>query len=235
MSAKISILTNFTYKFDNYIAQNCHHSKYSFFFTIQKINLTIFATMNVPNTLTVIRILVAITVPFYVINGSLEVRLIAGIICTVAVLTDWLDGWYARKYNAVTNIGKILDPIADKVFVITCLSVLAYVGVISIWWVVPIILREIIVTVYRFIFIEKGKIIAAVKSGKIKTAMQMSTIAVAYVIFLVKKHFVAYFHTEYYLVLYCCLAITLYLTLESGYVFFRNNWKLVLSVHKLDS
>lgn len=190
--------------------------------------------MNVPNTLTILRILVALTVPFYVINGSLEVRIIAGIICTIAVLTDWIDGWYARRYNAVTNIGKILDPIADKAFVITCLSVLAYVGVISIWWVVPIIFRELVVTIYRFIFIERGKIIAAVKSGKIKTAMQMTTIAVAYVIFMIKKHFSAYFYEEYFLILYCCLASTLYLTLRSGYVFFRNNWKLVLSVHKLN-
>jgi len=190
--------------------------------------------MNLPNTLTIIRILVAVTVPFYIINGSFEVRIIAGIICTIAVLTDWIDGWYARKFNEVTNIGKILDPIADKTFVIICLSVLVYVGVISIWWVVPIILREIIVTIYRFIFIERGKIIAAVKSGKIKTVMQMTTIAVAYVIFLIKKHFVEYFHEEYFLILYCCLAITLYLTMQSGYAFFRNNWKLVLSVHRLD-
>lgn len=190
--------------------------------------------MNVPNTLTIIRILIALTVPFYVINGTFEVRIIAGIICTAAVLTDWIDGWYARRFNAVTNIGKILDPIADKAFVITCLSVLVYVGVISVWWVVPIILREVIVTVYRFIFIEKGKIIAAVTSGKIKTALQMTTIAVAYVIFMVKKHFVEYFYEEYFLILYCCLAATLYLTLKSGYVFFKNNWKLVLSVHKLD-
>lgn len=190
--------------------------------------------MNVPNTLTVLRILIALTVPFYVINGNFEIRMIAGIICTVAVLTDWIDGWYARKFNAVTNIGKILDPIADKAFVITCLSVLVYVGVISIWWVVPIILREIVVTVYRFIFIEKGKIIAAVRSGKIKTVMQMTTIAVAYVIFMIKKHFATYFHQEYFLILYCLLAITLYLTLKSGYVFFRNNWKLVLSLHKIE-
>lgn len=194
---------------------------------------SIFAKMNVPNILSSIRILVALIVPFYVINGSLEVRMVAGIICTLAVLTDWVDGWYARKYNMVTKVGKILDPIADKAFVITCLSVLVYLGTISIWWVVPIILREIVITTYRFIFLERGTVVAAVKSGKIKTVLQMLTIAIAYLIFMCNKHFPEYFHTNYWYVLYVALSVTLFVTLQSGFVFFKKNWRLVKRVHNI--
>lgn len=189
--------------------------------------------MNVPNILSSLRILIALIVPFYVINGTFEVRVIAGIICTIAVLTDWVDGWYARKYNMVTKVGKILDPIADKAFVITCLSVLVYLGTISIWWVVPIIIREIIITTYRFIFLERGTVVAAVKSGKIKTVLQMLTIAVAYLIFMMNKHFPAHFHPYYWYVLYVFLSVTLFVTLQSGFVFFKKNWRLVKRVHNI--
>lgn len=189
--------------------------------------------MNVPNILSSLRILVALVVPFFVINGSLEVRLIAGAICTIAVLTDWIDGWYARKYNMVTKVGKILDPIADKAFVIVCMSVLVYMSVISIWWVVPIVLREVIITTYRFIFLERGTVVAAVKSGKIKTVMQMITIAIAYLIFMMIKHFPEYFNTNYWLILYAALSFTLFLTLQSGFIFFKKNWRLVKRVHNI--
>ncbi len=74
--------------------------------------------MNVPNIITSIRIAIALIAPFYLIGGGLWVRVIAGAFMFLAVMTDWLDGWYARKYNKITKLGKILDPIADKILII---------------------------------------------------------------------------------------------------------------------
>lgn len=133
----------------------------------------------------------------------------------------------------MTKIGKILDPLADKVFVIVVFSVMAYMEVLSFWWVIPIILREVIITAYRFVFLHKNKVVAAAKSGKLKTAMQMLTIAIAYSLFIMSKHFPEYFAKAYWSIMYVALVITLYLTIQSGFIFFKNNWRLVKRIHNL--
>jgi len=189
--------------------------------------------MNVPNFLSFLRIVIALIAPFYLINDNLWVRLIAGAVCTIAIATDWFDGWYARKYNQVTTLGKILDPIADKMLVLISFSVFVYLDVLSIWWVIPIFIREIVVTIYRFIFLSKNIVVAAAKSGKIKTAMQMTTLALAYILFITNKHFNEYFSEHYYYLLWIALAITLYLTIKSGIIFFKNNWKIIKRYHNL--
>ena len=170
--------------------------------------------MNVPNILTSLRIFISIAAPFFLIDGGLWVRIIVGIAIFLAIITDFLDGWYARKYNEVTNLGKILDPIADKVLVLITFSVFVYLDVLSIWWIIPIFVREILVTIYRFIFLSKKIVVAAAKSGKIKTAMQMITLGIAYIFFMTSKHFKEYFSENYRYILYLALTITLYFTVK---------------------
>lgn len=189
--------------------------------------------INFPNTLSLLRILIAISAPFFLIEGSFWVRIIAGILCFIAITTDFIDGWYARKYNEVTTLGKILDPIADKALVLTSLSVFVYLDVLSIWWVIPIFIREIVVTAYRFIFLSKNIVVAAAKSGKIKTIMQMSTLGVLYLWFMVHKHFSQYMTDYFTYLMYVCLVITVYLTISSGYIFFRNNWSIIKRYHEI--
>lgn len=189
--------------------------------------------MNLPNFLSSIRILIALIAPFYLINGTLWVRIIAGAFCAIAVATDWFDGWYARKYNEVTKLGKILDPIADKVLILISFSVFVYLGELSIWWVIPIFIREIVITIYRFIFLSKNIVVAAAKSGKIKTVMQMATLAIIYILFMTKNHFKEYFSAHYQHILWIALVFTLYLTVKSGFIFFKNNWNLIKRFHQL--
>lgn len=189
--------------------------------------------INFPNTLSLLRILIAISAPFFLIEGSFWVRIIAGILCFIAITTDFIDGWYARKYNEVTTLGKILDPIADKALVLTSLSVFVYLDVLSIWWVIPIFIREIVVTAYRFIFLSKNIVVAAAKSGKIKTIMQMSTLGVLYLWFMVHKHFSQYMTDYFTYLMYVCLVITVYLTISSGYIFFKNNWSIIKRYHEI--
>jgi len=182
---------------------------------------------NLPNFITSIRILISLCVPFMIIYGDFEMRVAAGILGVAAVSTDWLDGWLARKYNEVTKLGKMLDPIADKVYVLLTLSIFAYLGMYSFWWVLPIIIRELVITAYRFSFLEQGKVVAAVQSGKLKTVLQMGSIGYIYLIFMCKIYYPTYFHYALTYTMYIILAATLALTLYSGYVFFRNNWKLI--------
>lgn len=189
--------------------------------------------MNFPNFLSSLRILIALIAPFYLIGDNMTVRIVAGAFCLVAVATDWLDGWYARKYNKITKLGKILDPIADKILVLISFSVFVYLDVLSIWWVIPIFIREIVITIYRFIFLSKNIVVAAAKSGKIKTVMQMATLAIAYIFFMTKGHFREYFSDHYQHVLWLALAITLYLTVKSGITFLRNNWHLIKRYHEI--
>ena len=189
--------------------------------------------MNFPNILTSIRILVALVAPFYLINGNLWTRIIAGIFIFAAVLTDWLDGWYARKFNKVTTLGKILDPIADKVLILISFSVFVYMDVLSIWWIIPIFIREIVVTVYRFIFLSKNIIVAATNSGKIKTVMQMITIGIAYALFMTNKHFREYSSEYFKMFLQLALAITLYFTIKSGVIFLVKNWRIIKRIHQI--
>lgn len=190
--------------------------------------------MNVPNILSFIRIIIAFVAPFFLINGTMLESIIAGVFCTVAIATDYFDGWYARKYNKITTLGKILDPIADKALVLISFSVLVYLDVLSIWWVIPIFIREIAVTAYRFAFLSKNVVVAAAKSGKMKTVMQMLTLGIAYFFFMTRDFFKEYFYeSPYQILLYIALSITLYLTVKSGYLFFKNNWNTIKRFHEI--
>lgn len=187
--------------------------------------------MNLPNLVTSFRILVSLTAPFFLVINDFWVRVTVGFICVIAVLTDWFDGWYARKYNQVSTTGKILDPIADKVYIIATFSVLAYLDLFSIWWVIPIFLREIVITAYRLVFLTLGKAVAAVSSGKIKTVAQISSIGLIYFCFMWKTYYSAYYHPALDWLILLSLVVSLYLTLYSGYIFFQNNWKMIKSYH----
>ena len=151
--------------------------------------------MNLPNKITVARIVLAISIlilllvpwydlgiefPTYVIQGKIIVDLkyiIAGILFVIASVSDFLDGHIARSRNLVTDFGKVMDAIADKILVNGLLIVLAYDGLISIAIPVIIITRDIIVDSCKMISGNKGKVVAASKAGKIKTACMMVGLA----------------------------------------------------------
>ncbi len=146
--------------------------------------------MNLPTKLTVVRILMTFVLilllifPFYMtsfefpvydINGVMvnSSYIIAGVLFIIASLTDFLDGYLARKNNQVTDLGKMLDAIADKILVNSVLIVLAYKGFISIYVPVIIVLRDTFVDAIKMQAASKGKVVAAIKTGKIKTATLM--------------------------------------------------------------
>ena len=153
--------------------------------------------MNLPNKITVMRLILTVVIilllcipftffgfnfPKYDINGivvELNV-LIAGIIFIIASLTDFLDGHLARKYNMVTDTGKMLDAIADKVLVNPILILLACNGFIPVIIPVVYVTRDIVVDAIKMQAASKGKVVAAIKSGKFKTATMMVGLTLAF-------------------------------------------------------
>ena len=132
--------------------------------------------MNLPNKLTVLRICM---IPFFVAallyeNGADQtMRIIANVIFITASLTDLLDGKIARKYGLVTNFGKFMDPLADKLLVCSALICLIQLGQLPAWVVIVIISREFIISGFRLVAADNGIVIAASYWGKFKTVSQM--------------------------------------------------------------
>lgn len=130
--------------------------------------------MNLPNKLTVFRV---ILIPFFVLFLLLDItaydRWFALAIFIIASLTDFLDGHIARKYNLVTNFGKFMDPLADKLLVCSALVCLVAVDRIPAWMVIVIIAREFIISGFRLVASDNGVVIAASYWGKFKTTFQI--------------------------------------------------------------
>ena len=136
--------------------------------------------MNTPNKLTVARM---ILVPFFVLFiltgwGGEANRYICLAIFVVARITDWFDGHLARKNNLVTNFGKFMDPLADKLLVCSALICMIELDRLPAWFVIIIIAREFIISGFRLIAAENGVVIAANYWGKFKTVSQMALIIV---------------------------------------------------------
>lgn len=136
--------------------------------------------MNLPNKLTIFRV---ILIPFFVVFLLLDpsnqtYRYIADAIFIIASLTDMLDGKIARKYNLVTNFGKFMDPLADKLLVSAAMICLIATGQLAAWIVIVIISREFIISGFRLIASDNGIVIAASYWGKFKTVFQMLMIIV---------------------------------------------------------
>lgn len=146
--------------------------------------------MNLPTKLTILRLVLSIVIiillcfPFELVGlqfpvyaiGAIKIEsqfIVAGVIFVIASLTDWLDGYLARKNNQITDTGKMLDAIADKVLVNSVLIILAAYNYIHVIVPVVIVLRDIVVNAIKMEAAGKGKVVAAIGSGKLKTATLM--------------------------------------------------------------
>ncbi|MGD7043750.1 CDP-diacylglycerol--glycerol-3-phosphate 3-phosphatidyltransferase [Jeotgalibacillus proteolyticus] len=145
--------------------------------------------MNIPNKITISRILL---IPLFMIImlvdlnwGTLQLlgaevpvhHFIGGMIFIFAASTDWVDGYYARKYNMVTNLGKFLDPLADKLLVSAALVILVELQLAPSWIVIIIISREFAITGLRLVLAGSGEVHAAAMLGKIKMWMQIIAVS----------------------------------------------------------
>lgn len=135
--------------------------------------------MNLPNKLTIIRVCL---IPFFVAallfdhGNNYTMRIVANVLFIVASLTDLFDDKIARKYNLVTNFGKFMDPLADKLLVCSALICLIELGQLPAWVVIIIISREFIISGFRLVAADNGVVIAASYWGKFKTTFQMAAV-----------------------------------------------------------
>lgn len=189
--------------------------------------------MNLPNKITVARIvLIPVFMLFMLADfGFGDVRLggtvlsvehlIGGILFIFASLTDWIDGHLARKHNLVTNMGKFLDPLADKLLVSAALIILVEMGVAPSWIVIVIISREFAVTGLRLILAGGGEVVAANMLGKVKTTAQL----IAIVFLLLNNIFFEAAGIPFGMVM---LYIALVFTVWSGADYFYKNRRVLL-------
>ncbi len=144
--------------------------------------------MNLPNKLTIFRIIlvpIMVIIPFLNIQGEFlgipTEFLIIDFIFILASITDKLDGYLARKYNQITVFGKFLDPLADKILVLSAMVMLVEMAKLPAWIPIIVLAREFVVSGYRLVAVEKGgKVISASKWGKLKTVTQMLAIILAF-------------------------------------------------------
>ncbi|MGX9133730.1 CDP-diacylglycerol--glycerol-3-phosphate 3-phosphatidyltransferase [Rummeliibacillus sp. JY-2-4R] len=189
--------------------------------------------MNIPNRITVSRIcLIPIFVLVMVLDfgfGDMSIlgvtlpveHFVGAMIFIIASLTDWIDGHYARKYNLVTNLGKFLDPLADKLLVSSAFILLVELGYAPAWVVIIIISREFAVTGLRLICAEQGEVVAANQLGKIKTWAQIVAISSLLLHNIIFEMWGIPFGT-------IMLYIALFFTIWSGLDYFYLNRKVLL-------
>ena len=168
--------------------------------------------MNLPNKITLVRM---VMIPFFIAALLIDFpyhQPLAAALFIIASLTDSLDGYLARSRNLVTDFGKFMDPLADKVLVAAALLFLIQAGRVEAWLVIIIITREYAISIIRAIAATNGKVIAASGGGKIKTVTQM----LAIIMLLLSMPFGD-------IMMYVCVALTLY----SGVEYIWNNRELI--------
>ena len=178
--------------------------------------------MNLPNKLTLLRICL---IPVFVILMLSQVSnffLISCIIFIIASITDFLDGKIARKYNLVTDFGKFMDPLADKLLVLSALICMIEYDLVAGWMVIIIVARELTVSILRAIAADNGKVIAASGGGKIKTTSQM----IAIILLLIGAN---YSNSQIVFVVTIAMYIATIFTLYSGIDYLYKNRELFMN------
>ncbi len=190
--------------------------------------------MVLPNQLTVLRIILTPVFMYFFLSDNENFRYISLCVFLVAALTDWYDGWLARKFNYITNWGKFADPLADKILTAGAFICFIYVGLLVPWMVIIVLVRDFLVTILRGFADYKGKSFPTSRYAKWKTAIQMVFLYYLLLVYIFSSS--SYFYENYktlfdillnrHFVYYSMLFITI-ITLHSGYIYIHDNKKIV--------
>lgn len=185
--------------------------------------------MNLPNKLTLSRIALTIVFLFFLFAHGVTYKIFALLIFAIAAFTDFLDGYIAKRFNLVSDFGKFMDPIADKILTLAAFLAFVEMGLVTAWMVIIIIFREFIITGLRLMALRKNRVIEATLAGKHKTASQMFAIFMILIFIILREigysleFWTANFQNSFKLAIFCLMFVTVLLTLISGASFFMRN------------
>ena len=177
--------------------------------------------MSLPNGVTVIRILAIPVILLLLFTIGRTFQIITAIVFLLVALTDMLDGYFARRRKMVTTLGKFLDPLADKLLIVTALIALISARGVPLWMVIVIVGREIAVTGLRGIAMSEGIVISSSMMGKYKTAFEMTSI-----FFLILDG--PFLSINFHLIGVILLWVALFLAIFSGFDYFRKFLKTII-------
>ncbi|MBN2233245.1 MAG: CDP-diacylglycerol--glycerol-3-phosphate 3-phosphatidyltransferase [Deltaproteobacteria bacterium] len=177
---------------------------------------------NLPNILTMSRILAVPLIILLLYSTNRWINLFTAVVFVLAAVTDALDGYLARKHHTVTPLGKLLDPVADKVLVLSAFVMLVHLGRASAWIVCLIICREVAITGLRAIMAEQGIVVAASGWAKYKTIFQIVAVVALTI------HYPFLFTVDSQVVGTVFLWLALFLTLWTGYDYFRHAMRYII-------
>ncbi len=143
--------------------------------------------MNLPNKLTVMRIVLAFVFILFLFMPGMASKIAAMLIFLLASGTDLLDGYLAKKNNQITDFGRLMDPVADKILILSAFVSFVQLQIVPAWMVVIIIFREVAVTGLRALALAKGKVISADRAGKHKTAAQVIAIFIILLLIILRE------------------------------------------------
>lgn len=190
-----------------------------------------FAVLNLANILTILRILLTFVFLFFILQEGFDSKILAAFVFIVAAITDFLDGYCAKKYNLVSDFGKLMDPIADKFLMLSAFFIFWWMMLLPAWMFLIILFREVFITGFRLFAVKKGKVLAAEKAGKYKTVAQI--FAIIFTLFFIVLKETQYsvgwsdqtqLNWEYSI--YTLMLIAVSFTLVSGVMYLRDNRKV---------
>lgn len=192
--------------------------------------------MNLANKITMLRIILTFVFVLLFLPAFDKIwwiKLLALIIFIFAAVSDFLDGFIAKRDNMVTDFGRLMDPIADKILVLSAFGAFLQLELIDLWMFIIIVSREILVTSLRLFALNKGKVLSAARAGKHKTVSQMSAILVI-LCFIVFKEIVLKYYTwnptwekVFRQGVFFLMLVTVGLTLYSGLAYLWENRKVI--------
>ncbi|OGX15388.1 MAG: CDP-diacylglycerol--glycerol-3-phosphate 3-phosphatidyltransferase [Omnitrophica WOR_2 bacterium RBG_13_41_10] len=189
--------------------------------------------MNIANRLTVLRIILTFVFMFFLFCHGLWAKALSFLIFIFAALSDFFDGRIAHKKNIVTDFGKLMDPIADKILVLAAFAAFVQMQLIDAWMFVIVIAREILITSLRLFALNKGKVLSASRVGKHKTLSQMAVIFTILSFIVMKETMLTFFTWNpaweglFRQGIYLLMLITVGLTLYSGLAYLWGNRKII--------
>ena len=183
--------------------------------------------MNLPNQLTVLRL--ALTFPFvFALSVNFPgAKLLALMIFIIGSATDYADGYIARRFNLITDFGKLMDPLVDKIMTISAFICLVSLRTLPAWAVIIIVSREFLITGLRLIAAAQGKVLPAERLGKHKMVWQIATIVYCLLLVTVDPRLDQRLSALLHVTAFILVCLTVGLTLWSGISYFAKNWDLV--------